>query len=65
MRGLDRVGAGRADDRCAEILVYHRFGPAVAFTTVLDAALDEQLAWLASHVRVAPLREVLGALQAG
>jgi peptidoglycan/xylan/chitin deacetylase (PgdA/CDA1 family) len=49
----------------AAILVYHRFGPAAASTTVSDAALDEQLAWLASHVRVAPLRAVIGALQAG
>lgn len=40
----------------AAILVYHRFGPTAASTTVSDAALDEQLAWLASHVRVASLR---------
>jgi peptidoglycan/xylan/chitin deacetylase (PgdA/CDA1 family) len=49
----------------AAILVYHRFGPMAASTTVSDAALDEQLAWLASHVRVASLRAVIGALQAG
>ncbi|MGA3401653.1 MAG: polysaccharide deacetylase family protein [Acetobacteraceae bacterium] len=49
----------------AAILVYHRFGPVAASTTVSDAALDEQLAWLASHARVAPLRSVIGALHAG
>jgi peptidoglycan/xylan/chitin deacetylase (PgdA/CDA1 family) len=45
------------------ILVYHRFGPTAGSTTVSDAALDEQLAWLATHVRVAPLRSVIEALQ--
>jgi peptidoglycan/xylan/chitin deacetylase (PgdA/CDA1 family) len=45
------------------ILVYHRFGPTAASTTVSDAALDEQLTWLATHVRVAPLRLVIEALQ--
>ena len=47
----------------AAILVYHRFGPAAGATTVSDAVLDEQLAWLASHARVAPLREVLDGLR--
>ncbi len=49
----------------AAILVYHRFGPTAASTTVSDAALDEQLAWLASHVRVAPLRSVIESLRVG
>lgn len=49
----------------AAILVYHRFGPTAGSTMVSDAALDEQLAWLASHVRVAPLRSVVAALHAG
>ncbi len=48
----------------AAILVYHRFGPTAGSTTVSDAALDEQLAWLASHARVAPLRSVVDALRA-
>lgn len=47
------------------ILVYHRFGPTAGSTTVSDAALDEQVAWLAAHVRVAPLRSVLDALGKG
>lgn len=49
----------------AAILVYHRFGPTAAFTTVSDVVLDEQLSWLASHVRVARLHDVLDALRAG
>jgi len=49
----------------AAILVYHRFGPTAGSTTVSDAALDEQLTWLASHVWVAPLRSVIDALHAG
>ena len=49
----------------AAILVYHRFGPTAGSTTVSDSALDEQLAWLASHARVATLRSVSAALQAG
>lgn len=49
----------------AAILVYHRFGPTTGSTTVSDAALDEQLGWLASHARVAPLRSVVEALRAG
>jgi len=49
----------------AAILVYHRFGPKAASTTVSDAALDIQLAWLARHVRVEPLRDVIAALRAG
>ena len=46
----------------AAILVYHRFGPKAASTTVSDVALDIQLAWLARHVRVAPLRDVIAAV---
>lgn len=59
--------AARADHTPdgAAILVYHRFGPTAGSTTVSDAALDEQLAWLASHVRVAPLRSVIEALRSG
>jgi peptidoglycan/xylan/chitin deacetylase (PgdA/CDA1 family) len=49
----------------AAILVYHRFGPTAGSTTVSDAALDEQLGWLASHAHVAPLRSVVEALRAG
>jgi len=49
----------------AAILVYHRFGSSAGPTTVSDAALDTQLAWLARHVRVAPLRNVVAALRAG
>ena len=49
----------------AAILVYHRFGPTAGSTTVSDAALDEQLGWLASHARVVPLRSVVEALRAG
>ncbi len=48
----------------AAILVYHRFGPVAGSTTVSDATLDEQLAWLASHARVGPLRSVIDALGA-
>jgi nucleotide-binding universal stress UspA family protein/peptidoglycan/xylan/chitin deacetylase (PgdA/CDA1 family) len=59
--------AARADHTPdgAAILVYHRFGPTASSTTVSDAALDDQLAWLASHVRVAPLRLVIEALRSG
>jgi peptidoglycan/xylan/chitin deacetylase (PgdA/CDA1 family) len=46
----------------AAILVYHRFGPTAGPTTVSDAALDEQMAWLAAHVRIGPLRSVISAL---
>ncbi|HBK04461.1 MAG TPA: polysaccharide deacetylase [Acetobacteraceae bacterium] len=49
-------------DGTGAILVYHRFGLTAGSTTVSDAALDEQLAWLAAYVRVAPLRSVLDAL---
>jgi peptidoglycan/xylan/chitin deacetylase (PgdA/CDA1 family) len=49
--------------RGVAILVYHRFGLTAGSTTVSDAALDEQLAWLASHVRVAPLRSVISLLR--
>ena len=59
------VGRTAQSQGGAAILVYHRFGAVAASTTVSDAALDEQLAWLASHVRVAPLSDVLHALQAG
>jgi peptidoglycan/xylan/chitin deacetylase (PgdA/CDA1 family) len=47
------------------ILVYHRFGPTAGPTTVSDAALDEQLAWIASHARVAALRPLIDDLHAG
>jgi peptidoglycan/xylan/chitin deacetylase (PgdA/CDA1 family) len=58
---------GRAAEQTqygAAILVYHRFGPTAGPTTVSDSALDEQLAWLVSHARVAPLRSVSAALHA-
>jgi peptidoglycan/xylan/chitin deacetylase (PgdA/CDA1 family) len=62
------VAPGYAADQSrgsAAILVYHRFGAAAASTTVSDGALDDQLAWLASHVHVAPLHAVVAALRAG
>jgi peptidoglycan/xylan/chitin deacetylase (PgdA/CDA1 family) len=46
----------------AIILVYHRFGPTAASTTVSDAALDEQLAWLAGHANVTTLQSVVNGL---
>lgn len=49
----------------AAILVYHRFGEMAGSTTVSDVALDEQLAWLTNHARVAPLHAVVEALRAG
>ena len=49
----------------AAILVYHRFGPVAAATTVSVASLDEQLSWLAAHTHVAPLRAVVEALRSG
>lgn len=49
----------------AAILVYHRFGAIAASTTVSDVALDEQLAWLAAHARVGPLRAVIAGLHSG
>ncbi len=54
--------AGNAQPSAA-ILVYHRFGPTAASTTVSDRALDVQLAWLASHANVGTLRSVVGGLR--
>ncbi len=56
---------GRAAEQAPNgvaILVYHRFGPTAGATTVSDASLDVQLAWLGSHVRVGPLRSVIETL---
>lgn len=46
----------------AIILVYHRFGPTSASTTVSDAALDEQLAWLSGHANVTTLQAAINGL---
>lgn len=43
----------------AAVLVFHRFGQTASSTIETDAALDDQLAWLASHVSVGPLRSVI------
>jgi peptidoglycan/xylan/chitin deacetylase (PgdA/CDA1 family) len=63
---LNATSGGAAAPRSAGavILVYHRFGPTAGTTTVSDAALDEQLAWLAAHGNVATLRSVISALDA-
>jgi peptidoglycan/xylan/chitin deacetylase (PgdA/CDA1 family) len=44
------------------ILVYHRFGPAAASTTVSDTAVEVQLAWLAAHANVVTLRLLIDGL---
>lgn len=55
-------GAAAPPTYGAVILVYHRFGPTAASTTVSDAALDEQLAWLSAHANVTTLRSVVSGL---
>jgi peptidoglycan/xylan/chitin deacetylase (PgdA/CDA1 family) len=59
------AAAQAAAQRSAAILLYHRFGAKAASTTVSDAALDQQLAWLSSHARVGTLSEVMNSLQNG
>lgn len=56
------AAAANETTEAAAILVYHRFGQVAGSTTVSDAALDEQMAWLAAHARVGPLRSVISGL---
>jgi peptidoglycan/xylan/chitin deacetylase (PgdA/CDA1 family) len=62
LTGPSAEAAGDAQHSAA-ILVYHRFGPAAASTTVSDRALDAQLAWLASHMNVGTLNSVISGLR--
>jgi len=55
-------GAAAQTENGSVILVYHRFGPTAASTTVSEAALEEQLAWLAAHANVVTLRSVINGL---
>lgn len=63
--GCSAAALAMAGQSSAAILLYHRFGPNAASTTVSDAALDQQLAWLSSHARVGALREVTNGLKNG
>lgn len=53
-----------AAERSAIVLLYHRFGPVAASTTVSDRSLDRQLAWLSQKVHLGTLRSVIENLRA-